>query len=277
MSLSPDFRFTQRSLGDYLDCPRRFELRYVMQQKWPAIQSEPVLEQEFLMEEGQLFHQMAQRFVAGLAPDLILDDASTPDLNRWWQNLIQYDPLKDLPSQRYAELSLSAPLAGFRLSAQYDLIAIAPGQRAVIVDWKTSARKPSPNQLKNRIQTRVYRYLLAASGSFLNDNLPIDPNQVEMIYWFTEFPAQPVRFAYDKEQYKADHDYLSDLITEITKLQPGQFYLTPDEKKCQLCNYRSMCNRGQKAGDWQDQEEEEPKAAGDDTDLAFEQIGEIEF
>ena len=55
----------------------------------------------------------------------------------------------------------------------------------------------------------------------------------------------------------------------------GSFSLTPDEKKCLYCVYRSLCNRGIKAGNWQEQtDEQEPRT---DLELPFEQIGEIEF
>ncbi len=276
MSLSPDFQFSQKSLQDYLDCPRRFELRYILRQKWPAIQTEPVIEQEIAMEEGRLFHQMVQQFVAGLPPDDILQDAASSDLSRWWLNLVQNNPLEDLPLSRQAELTLSAPLAGFRLLAQYDLVAIAPGQRAVIVDWKTSAKKPSHHLLSLRLQTRIYRYLLVEAGTFLNGNQPLQPEQVEMIYWFSEFPANPERFHYDKAQYMADRDLLTRLIGEIAALNAGQFYLTPDVEKCRFCIYRSLCDRGEKAGQWVDLEEEGEPASASETELGFEQIGEIE-
>jgi CRISPR/Cas system-associated exonuclease Cas4 (RecB family) len=277
MSLSPDFQFSQRSLQDYLDCPRRFELRYILCQKWPAIQTEPVIEQEIAMEEGRLFHQMVQRYIVGLPSDAILEDAASPDLNHWWLNLIQNNPLDKLPVKRYAELSLSAPMAGFRVIAQYDLVAVAPGERAVIIDWKTSAKKPSHHQLSLRLQTRIYRYLLVTAGAFLNDNQPLPPEKVEMVYWFAEFPADPESFPYDYAQYEADRDFLANMIGEIARLKAGQFFLTPDVGKCRFCVYRSLCDRGQKAGEWEDQEEEGESSTIGNADLGFEQIGEIEF
>ncbi len=277
MSLNPDFQFSQKSLQDYLDCPRRFELRYILHQKWPAIQTEPVIEQEMAMEEGLLFHQMVQRFVTSLPSDTILEDVSSPGLNHWWLNFVQNNPLEYLPAQRYAELTLSAPLAGFRILAQYDLVAVNPGKQAVILDWKTSAKKPSHHQLSLRLQTRIYRFLLVEGGAFLNENKPLEPEQVEMIYWFTEFPANPERFPYDKKQYEADRDYLANLIGEISRLEAGQYYLTPDVNQCRFCIYRSLCDRGEKAGQWEDQEEEAESSPSGDSDLGFEQIGEIEF
>ncbi len=277
MSLSADFHFSQKSLQDYLDCPRRFELRYILRQKWPAIQTEPVIEQENAMEEGLLFHQMVQRLVTGLPADAILEDASSPNLNHWWLNLVQNNPLDQLLQPQYAEITLSAPLAGYRLMAKYDLLAVDQGKRAVILDWKTSAKKPSHHQLSLRLQTRIYRFLLVAAGAFLNNNQPLDPSMVEMVYWFAEFPIAPERFQYDKAQYETDRETLANLINEIARLKPGQFNLTPDADKCQYCIFRSLCDRGEKAGAWEDLEDEGEIASTGDSELGFEQIGEIEF
>ena len=41
-----NFQFSQASLSDYMDCARRFQLRYLLEQDWPAVESEPLLERE---------------------------------------------------------------------------------------------------------------------------------------------------------------------------------------------------------------------------------------
>jgi len=277
MSLDPDFRFSQNNLQDYVDCPRRFELRYILRQEWPALNSEPVIEQERRMEAGRQFHQMVQQYVIGLAPEQILESASLPDGIRWWESFLQADPLNDLPGMRLAEYYLSAPLAGFRIAAQYDLLAIEPGEKAIIFDWKTSAKKTARNILKKRLQTRVYRYILVEAGAYLNGNSQFSPEQVEMVYWFTEAPNEPERFTYSQKEFQEDRAFLEQLIAEISALQPGQFTLTPDEKKCLYCNYRSLCNRGVEAGTWDESAEETENPPRPSQDLGFEQIGEIEF
>jgi hypothetical protein len=278
MSLSPDFRFSQNNLQDYVDCPRRFELRYILRQAWPALESEPVLEQEVLMAEGQKFHKLVQQSVVGLPVESLTESATASgNLSHWWANFQQADPLADLPQKRFAEHFLACPLGGYRLTAQFDLLAIEPGVRALIFDWKTSARKPRRDFLKNRLQTRVYCYLLVEAGSYLNGNQPLQPEQVEMVYWFTEFPAQPERFKYDEKQFTADRLYLKNLVDEIAGRAPGQFFLTSDERKCTFCNYRSLCNRGISAGDWSELEDTPAPEASPQADLNFEQIGEIEF
>ncbi len=45
MTASPNsFTFSQSSLQDYMDCARRFQLRYIDQLNWPAINTETVVE-----------------------------------------------------------------------------------------------------------------------------------------------------------------------------------------------------------------------------------------
>ena len=40
-NLPDDFHFSQGSLQDYVDCQRRFQLRYLMKLAWPAVDAEP--------------------------------------------------------------------------------------------------------------------------------------------------------------------------------------------------------------------------------------------
>ena len=277
MSLNPDFHFSQNNLQDYVDCPRRFEVRHIQHLEWPALQSEPVLLQEQLMVQGRQFHKMVQQIMVGLPVETLIENVDSANLAQWWDNFMQSNPLIALPGKRYVEHYLSCPLAGYRLTAQYDLLAVEPGKRAVILDWKTSSRKPRREFLKSRLQTRVYRYMLVEAGKQLNDNQPLLPEQVEMTYWFAEFPGEPEHFLYDQKQFYEDRKFLTDLVVEIAHHESGQFILTPDEKKCLYCSYRSLCNRGEKAGNWADQEEEPETTRPLTVDLNFEQIGEVEF
>ena len=133
--------------------------------------------------------------------------------------------------------------------AKFDLIAIEPGRRAVIVDWKTSAKRPRPGWLIQRLQTRVYRYLLVRAGAALNGGQPLRPEQVEMIYWFANFPDEPERLRYDATQFEADGRYLAEMAAEIAQRDDEVFSLTDDVKRCLFCAYRSLCRRGVEAGD----------------------------
>jgi hypothetical protein len=106
---------------------------------------------------------------------------------------------------------------------------------------------------------------------------PFQPEQVEMTYWFANFPQDPERFPYDADQYEADGAYLASLIEEIKTLGDDDFPLTAQDRRCRYCPYRSLCQRGVKAGAL-DEAEDEPEQSDDfDIALDFEQIAEIEY
>jgi CRISPR/Cas system-associated exonuclease Cas4 (RecB family) len=278
MPLPSPFTFSQSSLQDYFDCPRRFQLRYVDQLRWPAVEAEPALENERRQQQGQFFHRLAQQFLLGLPADRLSRLASSPDLARWWNHFQQSFPNPSDFGKLHAETVLSAPIRNHRLLAKYDLIAVRDG-KAAIYDWKTYHKQPKNEWMAIRLQTRVYRYLLAVAGGSLipkgdaDGGQAIRPESIEMIYWYTDFPSEPAVFRYDEAQFKRDASALEKFVSEIEART--QFELTDEEAKCRYCPYRSYCNRGVGAGDWHDAETE---AEADETfDINFEQIGEIAF
>ncbi len=277
MPLSPDFHFSQSSLQDYLDCRRRFELRYLLKQKWPALHSQPALEQERHLLLGYHFHQLVHQHQIGIPEDRLASQLADPDLLRWWHNYIQANPLAALPETRYPEYQLSAPVEGHRLVAQYDLLAVQTGERVVIVDWKTTRHRLPSAYLKRRVQSRLYPFLLCEGGAHLNRGEPFLPNQVEMIYWFPERPHQPERLHYSSDQFENDRLWLQSLIQQIDNLSLGSFPLTADEALCKFCTYRSLCERGVIAGDWTSSESADFEASETPIEIDFDQIGEIAF
>ena len=78
--LPETFHFTQSNLQDYVDCQRRFQLRYVQGQAWPGVQAEPFLEHEDFLERGEQFHRLVQRHQLGLNPELIVRTITDPDV-----------------------------------------------------------------------------------------------------------------------------------------------------------------------------------------------------
>jgi CRISPR/Cas system-associated exonuclease Cas4 (RecB family) len=279
MTLPTDFQFSQGSLQDYMDCPRRFQLRYLLRLAWPAVEAEPALENERRLQQGAAFHRLVHQHVLGLPAERLSRAVTDEDLSRWWHNYLVSAPAA-LQGARYPEIVLSAPLSGYRLVARYDLIVVDPGERAIILDWKTSHRRPPRQWLTERLQTRVYMYLLVRAGSHLNAGRPCPPERVEMVYWFPEFPDAPERFPYDAARFKADSDYLTALTDEVMGRSDEDLPLTDQERRCRYCRYRSLCERGVEAGAL-DEAEAEPETEGlgplSEIDLDIEQIAEIEF
>jgi CRISPR/Cas system-associated exonuclease Cas4 (RecB family) len=271
--LPAHFTFSQSSLQDYFDCPRRFQLRYLERLVWPAVETEPVSENELRQQEGQLFHRMVQQHLVGLPVEKLSRLARTPDLLHWWKNYLGYD--FDLIEEiKYSELALTAPIGTHRLLAKYDLITISPDQKATIFDWKTSHNRPRDGWMAARMQTRIYRALLVQAGSSLNGGAPFRPEHIQMIYWYAEFPTMQALFPYNTAQYKRDWDTLTVMIDEIAHLR--QFSMTDDEKKCAYCTFRSYCSRGRQAGSMAENEYD-TEAVSSEFNLNYEQIAEIEF
>ena len=262
------FTFSQSSLQDYVDCARRFQLRYIERLQWPAIETAPVLDNERRQLEGQQFHRMVQQNLIGLPADKLARMATSDDLNRWWDNFLTHGPNLE-GFKLYPELTLSAPIGNHRLVAKYDLVAVG-AEKALIFDWKTYHKRPKDEWMSARLQTKVYRAMLVAAGAHLNGGKVFEPEQIEMIYWYADFPTEPSKFPYNTKQHKRDWVNLFGLVSEIDAKQ--SFPLTDDEKKCAYCPYRSYCNRGVAAGALEDVETELSVL-----DVTLEQIQEIEF
>ncbi|WP_298982240.1 PD-(D/E)XK nuclease family protein [Caldilinea sp.] len=278
--LPPTFAFSQSSLQAYEDCPRRFWLAYVEQLPWPAVEASPVQEHEALLRLGERFHRLIQRTEIGIDPTVVAAGLEPP-LSTWFDAYLRHRPA-DLP-QAFIEIErvLSATLAvqdeapadvaapraeaqplSWRLAAKYDLIAAEPGGRVIIVDWKTAKRRPDPAALRLRWQSIVYPFVLVEASVALPWG-PVRPEQVEMRYWFTAAPAQPIVLRYDAAQHEANRRRLERTLAQILAGRAEADFPkvadTPINRKrfCAFCVYRSRCNRGEKAGDLEELDDPE--------------------
>ena len=86
MTLPPGFQFSQGSLQDYVDCPRRFQLRYLLRVAWPALEAEPALENERHLRQGAAFHRLVHQHVLGLPPERLSRTVTDEAVRRWWRN-----------------------------------------------------------------------------------------------------------------------------------------------------------------------------------------------
>lgn len=245
MPLPPDFVFSQNNLQAYLDCPRRFELAYIQHTRWPAVQAEPVQEHERRIQMGARFHQLVYQQYQGLPPELLTASTSDPDLARWWQNYLNHAPA-DLPEWRQAEYELAMPFAGFRLMARFDLLALEKDRQAVIVDWKTTFARASRPALAARVQTRLYLFVLANSTSLIGT---ASLERISLRYWFPNDPGESISFVYSRKQMDEDRTYFTGLIETINGIPDGGFALTENPRACRYCRFRSLCARGDRAGD----------------------------
>jgi RecB family exonuclease len=262
----------------------RFHLRYVQRAVWPALQAEPAREHERHIQRGERFHRLAQQYLLGVPEDRLARMAAADEdalLVQWWENFLACIPA-ELEGRRCVEAAFETPLGGFRLAAKYDLVLIRPDGHVTIFDWKTGGRRPERARLLRRLQTRVYPYVLVQAGAHLNQGRPIDPAQVEMVYWFSapDQPAEHIR--YSAEQNSQDEHYLLDLAQTIAGMAAEAFRTCADEGPCRFCVYRSLCRRGERAGALEAALQLEDAFALEPDDLAglsfgLEQVGEISF
>jgi PD-(D/E)XK nuclease superfamily len=268
-ALDPGFIFSQHSLTDFNDCPRRFFLRYIRKQAWPLLEVAPLgmdalTYREYLRKGAQL-HQWIERYWLGVpSPESVVPSVDSTsflgtrdaELSVWWSRFLATD-FSSLPPQRVPELELVAPLGEFRLYARFDLLASGgAGQPLTIVDWKTlrGERAPGYDFLKQRVQTRVYLYVLATAGEpYATDvraDHGLDAGSCEMRYWLANFPEQPwVEIGYSPAEYRADYERLLALARDIaSRPDESAFEKTADERHCAVCTYRTLCHRGSAGG-----------------------------
>jgi RecB family exonuclease len=288
LNLPDDFAFSQSSLQAYADCPRRFWLRYVEQLPWPAQEATPVQEHERQMRLGSAFHRLVQRAEIGLDPDLLAARLAAP-LADWFRDYRTYRPA-DLPTELIlVEQNVSVPFVDpasgrtFRLAALFDLVAVTPGERAVILDWKTGQHRPGPATLQQRLQSRVYPYVLVEAGDAMPGG-PFAAHQVELRYWYTAAPAQPVRIRHSAAQHDAHRAYLQGLLASILAGRTDEdFPKAPDTEQnrarlCRFCVYRSRCDRGDTPGDLADLAEvEDERGAVADLEFTLDDLPTLAF
>lgn len=232
-----------------MDCPRRFFLRYIKKQEWPAVETEPVIEQEKLTELGHQFHLLVQQSLSGMPREMIDPLIKDPDLLRWWNAFLQLD--LDLSDSTYfAEEALMIPFAGQRLMAKFDLVIFERSGQALIYDWKTTHIKPTRDRFLMRAQSTIYPLVLAKAGTSLAGGSQIDPGKIEMRYWFPEFPDMTLSLPYSGRQNSRGAQVIEEMIREISaRKTPEEFEKTEEQKICKYCRFRSLCERGIQAGE----------------------------
>lgn len=279
LQLPDGFVFSQSNLQTYVDCHRRFCLTYIERLPWPAVEAGPIQEHEYMMRLGEIFHRAVQRTEVGLPPEMVRVQLEPP-LDEWYDGYLAHRPA-DLPQDIVeVEAVLSLPVTigdtgqEVRLAGKFDLLAVEPQRRAIIIDWKTTRKRTAPATLRRRLQSQVYPYLVVEASRYMPWG-PLTPSQVEMRYWFTVEPDQPVRFTYDDAQHAANHRLLQRMIAEILAGRTqDDFPMAPDtdanrQRLCAYCAYRSRCDRGIVPGDIH--------AVDDEDDLLAPPSGGIEF
>ncbi len=244
-------QLNQSNLQDYLDCPRRFELNVLKGKSWPAATTRPLSAIEHSIHQGNHFHKICQQYFTGISPSLIRKSLNDPDLVEMWDAFLPYaNSIKG--NQIYFEQLLHIPFKNHRLLAKFDLIVRFP-EKYLIIDWKTSPKKPPLPVQSDRVQTYLYPYIFTLAGADLFNTDLIDPNAVNLSYWYPLSSEPEMSFSYSFEEHSEVQIKLDDIINkiDISRSTKTDFPLTADLSKCQFCSYRSLCDRGSRAGEFE--------------------------
>lgn len=255
MPLDKNFVFSANSLQDFSDCPRRFELKYLLKQRWPAVISQPVQAVEEKIARGSQFHRLARQYLEGIAAEILMVTIADKVIQEWFERFIRF--IKSLQQESFfSENALVSTIEDFRVVAIFDFIAhIADGQ-ILIADWKTTESEPKRKYLKDKIQTLLYPVVaLDTAAKIFPFESRLEPGDVSLLYWFPAFPEKSIEFPLNLDIYQKNKEILGGLIREISHKELGMFIKTENHKRCDYCQYRSLCDRGGMAGNINEIEE----------------------
>lgn len=231
---------SRSKLSTFLQCQRRFQLRYVQPLTWPETPLSAAEAQRLAW--GQQFHQLLQRHFLGLPVEA--DLPTEGPLASWWGRFKAQLPLPH--GRLMPELTLTVPVGRHLLHGRFDLLLM--GERhgrlfAHIYDWKTG-QPPPEDRLRHDWQTRLYLAMICRSGSALAA-APPPPDQVSLTYWYADAPDHPLTIAYSQAWHEQNWADIEALVAQIDArlAQDGVWPLTDDWQACAACLYQAVCGR----------------------------------
>ena len=235
--LPEGFRFSQASLQDFVDCERRFYLRYIEQQRWPSPLAEPQDMIEQALQRGARFHQLVERHQVGVPLDVIYESATDDEaLGRWLDNYQAALEKFGTFDKQWIEVSLSSFVGEYPVMARYDFVGLQ-GAHLIAVDWKTG-RLPDSIKLEQRLQSSIYRLILFREGAKLAQR---DFEQFTLHYIGVNDGSQR-QFTVDESTAHRLETQLKGIIQQV--MAAKKFPLTGEENRCRFCVYRGLCERG---------------------------------
>ncbi len=236
----------QSRLEVFTKCERKFYLQYLARHYFPFRPDLPTREQAAQLAQGQLMHKYMERALKGVNLAALTRFAPTP-IREWLEDA--YSFADQLPrGERLVECTLSVPFGSTHLTARYDLIVVGQDGHIAIVDWKTSTEPTPASRLRQRMQHVVFPYVLVEAG-LVGESGAGKPAQVEMIYWFTSDPLEPVRFRYSQTEHRQNHAILQEMVqTILARTTEEDFPKVQDSSHnrrflCAYCSYMHHCER----------------------------------
>ena len=227
---------TQTQINAFERCRRLYYLKYVSRLVWPVEAADTGS-----VREGDDFHLLMRQLILGFPRESLIIPADEPDLEAWLDLYRREQPL-GTPDQVFAEKEVSLLYADVLWLGKFDALAVT-GDRLTIFDWKTGALPPDRAYYARSPQTRLYRFLARSCASrLLGAGLHAFPAEnIEMVYWFPQFPEGTLRLPYSEEEYGQDMTWLRTLAREMLKTEEADYPRTEKQRRCERCGYRSYC------------------------------------
>jgi len=233
------FSFSAKKIQDFIDCERRYELRYILNQSWPAITSQPILEIEYNMKKGNEFHYLVHQYFSGVHENILRKTLRNEIMIKWFDNFLSFHKTLKVKNT-FSEFPLTAQVGENKLTAIYDLIYLNQNEEVGILDWKTSKYIPKKTTLALKVQSILYPFLLNEISTEFLPGSHYSPENITMRYWFPSSPTKDFVFPYGHAAHEANRVFLENIIGEILVKKIGEFELTKDENKCGFCPYNFL-------------------------------------
>jgi hypothetical protein len=239
----------QGVLQDFLECPRRFQLKMLDELPWPAAHTSRLDQFDQSITLGNRFHLLCNQFFSGMNKSDLEKGIDDPVLLEMFHSFIPYGESL-LKYRCFSEQLIVCSFMQHKLIAKFDLIVEIEPYRFVITDWKTSPTKPSREILSSRIQTILYPFIFHQAGHLLTGGNEIDADSILMQFWYPLCTEPEEVFPYSNQIHHEVLDHLTNLISSLNQfLRSAEIFpLTDDKELCIFCNYRSLCDRGVSPG-----------------------------
>lgn len=225
------FLYTQSSLGTFNACPYKFKLKYLLNLYWSEDE-----EQAESFRRGNEFHLLAERYYMGMG-DLALLGADEEMVSKI-EMLKEKHPLKE-GWKYYPEFEIRYNTEGIRLLGRYDLIVVKPQNKLQIIDFKTNKKKLDKDILEEGLQTKIYLFLLWENFNLILENARKIKN-LEMIYYQTEYPEEPITIKYTDDNHQKNRDELKKMINFLESFDMENLE-KQRVKHCMVCEFEKIC------------------------------------
>ena len=233
-------QISQSQIQNFQDCHWKYYLAHVQRLAWPTPVSPAFQKIDENLQLGKAFHLYVHRYIQGILP--APHTSPDPAITKWIENFIAFNPLPE-NAVIYSEKEITVMSDDFIWLGEFDALTIQENTLKIF-DWKTTTNPGKEKTLRASPQTRLYLYLLFENRYRFTANKEMKAENLEILYWYPNFPATPVRIQYSQEQVHADEAYLRQMAVSMLSDKPEDYPQTTDEKKCARCRFQTFCHRG---------------------------------